>query len=246
MVAARVTRNSRRATSVLPLIALLCSMPLMVGQSGSFVAPRSSPRQPTRVAMLAEGSAPPTPPAPAPAPAGESVALVKVDDESMTTTAGLLGGLAGLLVGGVWVGGALFAVTSYLAKKEGSDISTGLKGISKGVLEGLNFSNYVNDKYSVTSQVGSALSGAIDKNVKPEDKKNLDSTISTVSSSIDSFDKEVDIKKTFGTLAVGAADLAFQAVEKAIEFNEKNKVTDKIADKIKELASKADKPSSQP
>eukprot|EP00913_Durusdinium_trenchii_P008648 g8122.t1 len=47
-----------------------------------------------------------------------SVALVKVTKENSIATAGVLGGVAGLLLGGFWIGAAGFVATSYLAKKD--------------------------------------------------------------------------------------------------------------------------------
>merc|ERR1711972_919804 len=94
--------------------------------------------------------------------AKSSVALVKVTEESKATTASVIGGLAGPLVGGVWVGGAVFAASAYLAKKEDDDVSKALKGVAAGSLEVLNFGAYLNDKYAVTDNIGSALSNAID------------------------------------------------------------------------------------
>merc|ERR1719480_302194 len=93
--------------------------------------------------------------------ASETVALVKVTDENKVTTASLLGGAAGILLGGVWVGGALFAATSYLARKEDDDLSRALKGVASSGLQVLNFGSYLNDKYAVTGQIGGALSGVI-------------------------------------------------------------------------------------
>ena len=40
-------------------------------------------------------------------------------------TAGVLGGLTGLLLGGFWIGAAGFVATSYLAKKDGPRVSSG-------------------------------------------------------------------------------------------------------------------------
>jgi len=183
-----------------------------------------------------------------------SVALVKVTEENKATTASLLGGLAGLAIGGVWVGGALFAASAYLSKKEDDDVSKALKGVAAGGIEVLNFGAYLNDKYAVTDKIGGALSEAIDKasasassasstssSAAPakETSNGLADFVTKARDAISEADKEIGFKETFGTLATSAADLAFQAVDKAVETNEKYKLTDQIVEKVQEVANSA-------
>mmetsp|Transcript_104882 Transcript_104882/g.306322 ORF Transcript_104882/g.306322 Transcript_104882/m.306322 type:complete len:246 (+) Transcript_104882:54-791(+) len=187
--------------------------------------------------LLAEGAA-----APAPAPSeGGSYALVKVTEESKMTTAGVLGGLAGLLIGGVWVGGALFAASSYFAKKEDSDVSKALKGVASGSLEVLNFGAAINEKYMVTDKLGSAVSSALEGAKSSPDSKGAATTVSGFLSGLgeafQSLDNDVGIKDTLGTLASGATDLAFQAVDKAVELNNEYKISDQISEKVQEATS---------
>lgn len=175
------------------------------------------------------------------APAGSSVSLVTVTEESKITTASLIGGVAGLLVGGIWLGGALFAATSYLARKEDDDVSKALKGVASGGLEVVNFAASVNDKYMVTEKVGSAFSEAIGS---AKNKNNPDSEgvagiagfLDTVVNSVKSLDKDIGIKDTLGDLAVSASDLAAQAVDKVVELNKEYKITDQISEKIQEAS----------
>jgi len=189
-----------------------------------------------RMAEEAEAAAP----APAPSP---SVALVKVTEESAITTAGVLGGVVGLLLGGVWVGGALFATTSYLAKREDDDIAKAFKGVASSGLEALNFGAYLNDKYEVTGSLGSAITNAVDSAKQNESTKESVTTVTSaldgVKEAIDTFDKDVGIKDTFGTILTSGTDLAFQAVDKVIKLNEEYKVTDKIVEKFEEVKSEA-------
>mmetsp|Transcript_148871 Transcript_148871/g.387114 ORF Transcript_148871/g.387114 Transcript_148871/m.387114 type:complete len:249 (-) Transcript_148871:146-892(-) len=183
------------------------------------------------VARHAEGAG-----APSPSP---SVALVKVTEESKVTTASLLGGLAGLLVGGVWVGAGLFAAGSYLARKEDSDLSKALKGVASGGLEVLNFGAYLNDKYAVTDKLGSAISEAVDSATEASgsSKDSADSAsgfFKGLADAVRAADEDIDFKGTFGTLTTSASDLANQAVEKAVQVNEQYKITDQIKEKIDE------------
>ncbi|CAE7237671.1 unnamed protein product [Symbiodinium sp. CCMP2592] len=82
---------------------------------------------------------------------GSSVALVKVTKENSIATAGVLGGVTGLLLGGFWIGAAGFVATSYLAKKEDSDVATVLKGVSSASLEALNFVDYLRPGFLLSS-----------------------------------------------------------------------------------------------
>jgi len=161
------------------------------------------------------------------------VALVKVTKENTIATAGVLGGVTGLLFGGFWLGAASFVATSYLAKKEDDDVSTVLKGVSSASLEALNFADYLNKKYEVSSKVGTALSGALDS-TEGETSTSVKSALGTVNGAIDSFDKEVGIRDTLGSLVLAGSDLANQLATKVVELNDEYKVTDQLKSKIEE------------
>mmetsp|Transcript_56030 Transcript_56030/g.133487 ORF Transcript_56030/g.133487 Transcript_56030/m.133487 type:complete len:233 (-) Transcript_56030:240-938(-) len=168
------------------------------------------------------------------AEAEDSSALVKVTEDNIKTTAGVVAGLVGALFGGLWVGAAFFAASSYLVRKD-DDVALALRGLSKGALESLNFAANMDGKYKVTGKIGEQVSGAVNSSLKPADKSNLDSAVKSVSDQVSGLDKEVGIKSTLGKFATQAGDLAATAVDKAVEFNSKNKVTDQIAAKVTEL-----------
>jgi len=178
---------------------------------------------------------------PAPAPAeSSSVALVVVNDENTATTASILAGLAGVLLGGPWIGGALFAAGSYLSRKEG-DLPMAIKGVASSALQVLNFGANMNDKYTVTDQIGGALSGAI-ANVKKntgdgEVVKTLSDTFDKVGKALGDLDKDVNIKNTAGNVVSAASEFAADAVERVVGVNEDYKLTEQIADKAKDVAS---------
>jgi len=154
------------------------------------------------------------------------------------TTASILGGLAGFLVGGIWVGGALFAVTSYLSRRDDDDISKALKGVAKSGLEAVNFGGYLNDKYAVTTSVSSTISGAVDNAKTGSSKEAVESVTSAldgVAGAIQAVDQDVGIKDTVGGFATTASDVAFQAVDKVVSANDEYKITDQIKAKIDEV-----------
>jgi len=164
----------------------------------------------------------------------ESTALVAITEDNKVTAASVIGGVAGLLVGGVWVGAALFAATAFLARQD-NDASKALKGTAGGALEALNFGSYLNERYEVTGKVGGAISDAVEKT----DSKDAKNILATVKKTVADADKELNFKSTVGSLATSASDFAAQAVGKASELNEKYQITDQIGSKINEQVSKA-------
>lgn len=210
-------RSGARLVAGAVLLCAAISAPAFVGPSASNVALRG------RVAVHAE------------AEAKESVALVKITEESSKTTASVLGGVLGLLIGGIWVGGTLFTISSYLARKEDNDISKALKGVAAGSLEALNFTDYLNNKYTVTDKVGSALSDALEKQKagsNAQAAESVGSFLDAAGKAISDADKDIGLKSTLGNLVTSASDLAFQALDKAVELNDQYKITDQIKEKI--------------
>lgn len=157
---------------------------------------------------------------------GESTAIVQMTEENKVTTAGVLGGLIGLALGGVWVGAGLFVATSYLARRD-DDISDALKGVAASGLSVLNYGSYLNGKYTVTDKVGESLENAVGK----ENLKVVDGLVDTVKAA----DKEVKFKDTLGSAVTTASSLAKDAVDKVVDVNKEYKITDQVASKIDEV-----------
>mmetsp|Transcript_58476 Transcript_58476/g.136660 ORF Transcript_58476/g.136660 Transcript_58476/m.136660 type:complete len:239 (-) Transcript_58476:86-802(-) len=230
------TRRSRAPIALCLFVAALAGLTVYKATvTTTFVGLRGSLRNADVVVRAeAEGA-----PAPAPAPAPQSTELVKIDEANVKATAGVIAGLAGLLVGGLWIGVALFAASSYLVRKD-DDLGNGIRGASTNFLEALNFTSSMDGKYKVTDKLGKTVSSAVEKNVKSADtKETINTAVGTVQGSIKDLDKEVGIKATLGSLVLTANDFSAQAVEKLLDFNEKNKVTDKLSEQVKGLASKA-------
>lgn len=176
-------------------------------------------------------------------PAASSVALVKVSEENKLTTASVLGGLAGIYLGGATIGAILFVATTYLARSDkDSDVSKALTGVAEAGLEALNFGKGLDDKYEVTGKFGKAITDAIETaKQKPEQKEIADALSNLLTSSgeaASSVDKEVNFKDTLGSIVSGASELAYTATSKVLELNEQYKVTDTIKEKIEEQLEK--------
>ncbi|CAE7237667.1 unnamed protein product [Symbiodinium sp. CCMP2592] len=90
-----------------------------------------------------------------------------------------------------------------------------------------------NSKYDVTSKVGTALNDALEKG-DSETTSSVKGSLDTVGEAINSFDKDVGIKDTLGSLILSGTDLASQLATKVVELNDQYKVTDQIKSKIDE------------
>jgi len=169
----------------------------------------------------------------------EKAPLVRLSEENVQTTASLLGGVLGLLVGGVWVGAALFAATTYLTRREEDDISKALKGVARTGLEAINSVGDLNEQYKVSDQVGNSLSAAVQSAKENPSTKDAATAVSgAVEKAVDSvskFDKEVDIKGTAGSLLTSASNTTYDAVEKVADLNKEYKVTDAVGKKLDEV-----------
>ncbi|CAE7338971.1 unnamed protein product [Symbiodinium necroappetens] len=104
--------------------------------------------------------------------------------------------------------------SSVALVKEDSDVASVLKGVSSASLEAVNFVDYINSKYDVTSKVGTALNDALDKS-DGETSSSVKSSLDSVGDAITSFDKDVGIKDTLGSLILSGTDLASQLATKA-------------------------------
>lgn len=200
--------------------------------AGARAAPAS------RVAVVSHAEA-----APSPAPSS-SVALVKVTEDSKLTTASLLGGAAGLWLGGLWVGLGAFAAASYLSRSDkDSDVSKALTSVSGAGLDAVNFAAGLEAKYEVTGKLSGAINDTIESaKSKPEQKEAAEAVsgfFSTAGDVLNSIDEEVQLKSTLGNIANFASEIAFTATTTIADLNDKYKVTDQVKEKINELTKKS-------
>lgn len=224
--------SQRRSLLAVACAACAC-LALLSVSARAFAAARPSSSTRGRIAVHAEEA-----PAPAPPP-GSSVALVKVTEESKFTTASVLGGLAGLWFGGVWVGAGLFVASAWLTRNDkDSDVSKAISGVSGAGLEVVNFVANIEAKYEVTGKIGSAITDAIDTAKADPDKKVVAESASSIlqgaQDAIKSVDEDVGIKDTLGSIASSASELGYTAIKTIGDLNDKYKVTDKIKDKLDE------------
>mmetsp|Transcript_45098 Transcript_45098/g.107214 ORF Transcript_45098/g.107214 Transcript_45098/m.107214 type:complete len:239 (-) Transcript_45098:147-863(-) len=168
------------------------------------------------------------------AEATERVELVKINTANVQTTAGLLSGLVGFLLGGIFVGAGLFAAGSYIARQEG-EFSKGLQGVSEMTLEALNFTAGMDNKYQVTGKLGQAVNETLASTIKPQDRANVESAVRTLSDTVTSIDEELGIRRSVGPITLSASEYAAAAVGELVKFDDKNKVSETVFLKISEV-----------
>lgn len=223
-------RGALRSSRLAVLAATVAAVYVAFTISAAFVAPGASAagaRQFRTARNAAEASK------------STSVALVKVNEENAMTTAGVLGGLVGLWFGGGLLGGALFAAGSYLARKDKKDdIAQAINGISTASLEAVNFAAGLNEDYKISDQLGDAISEALDKaktdGGEASTAKTIGDLLDGIGEAVESFDKEVGIKESLGTLATVGSELAYEVVDKAVELADEYKVVEQVQEKLGE------------
>lgn len=176
--------------------------------------------------------------------------LVAIKEETVEFTAGLIGGVAGLVVGGPVLGAVGAAAANYISK--GEDEAGEIVGaVSKSTLEVYNYLLTLDNKYEVLASAQSSLEGALDK-LKSQDKvdpaavEKVESALASTKAKIEEVNDEYDLVGS-GMTALGVVgDLVEKTIKKVGELNEEYQLTDKAktalsgaVDKAKEAAAKA-------
>jgi hypothetical protein len=233
-------------------------LPLLVIASASAFAPPTQRVSFVRPALrMSEETETEAPPAPAPAPAPAAVApkssggkLVPIKEETVEFTAGILGGLAGLALGGPVLGAIGAAAANYVAKTDG-DVAEVVSAVSKTSIEVFNYLTKLDEKYEILNKAKASLEQAADKlkstgNVDPAALEKVENALATTTSKIGEINEEYDLVGA-GVTALGViGDLVEKTVAKAGELNEEYDLTSKAkealakgVDKAKEVADKA-------
>lgn len=222
---------------------------LAVGSASAFVP---APAQSTRafgVRFLSEESVDAVVEEPKATPAAPKVEastggkLVAIKEETVEFTAGLLGGVIGLAVGGP-VLGAIGAAASNFAAKSDSEISDVISAVSKSSIEVYNYLIKLDSKYSVLNKAKDSLESALVKvkssdSVNPETVAKVEDALAKTTAKISEINEEYDIVGA-GMTALGViGELVEKAVVKASELNSEYQLTDKALTTVKSSVEKA-------
>lgn len=216
---------------------------LVVASASAFAPPHAQPRafvrQPTVALRMADEELTPTPPTePIPAEA----ALVPIKEETIEFTAGIIGGIVGLAVGGPVIGAIGACIANYASKTDG-DVAEAIATVSKSSIEVYNYLLKLDVKYSVLEKAKASLDDALVKakgsQADTETVEKVENALRTTTSKISEINDEYDLVGA-GVTALGiTGDLVEKAVSKASELNAEYKLTDKATETLKTAVEQA-------
>lgn len=185
----------------------------------------------------------PSTPAAAPKKSEPAGALVPIKEETVEFTAGILGGAAGLLVGGPVLGAIAAAAANYISKMEG-DVPDVVQALSKTSIQVFNYLYSMDKKYEVLGKAKASLEDSLNKlksadSVDPEAVEKVEKALKSTTDKIAEINDEYDLVGA-GMTALGVAgDLVEKAIKKATELNEEYQLSDKAISSLKGAVEKA-------
>jgi len=162
--------------------------------------------------------------------------IVPVKQETVEFTAGIIGGVIGLAVGGPVVAAVAATASNFSSKKDG-EIGEVLSAVSKSSIEIYNYLVKLDSKYDVLTKTKASLESALDKvkdndSVNQETVEKVESALASTTSKLNEINDEYDLVGT-GVTALGiVGDLVEKAIVKASELNEEYKLTDKAIEAL--------------
>jgi chromosome segregation ATPase len=170
-------------------------------------------------------------------------ALVPIKEETVEFTAGIIGGIAGLALGGPLLAAIAAATANYLSKTDG-EVSDVVQAVSKSSIQVYNYLSTLDSKYEVLSKAKAQLEKALDslksqETVDPEAVEKVEKALASTTAKIKEINDEYDLVGA-GTTALGVVgDLVEKAVKKAGELNEEYQLTQKATESLEKAISKA-------
>ena len=193
----------------------------------------------------------PAPPAVAP-PASADVggALVAINDETIEFTAGIAGGVAGLVIGGPVVGLLAATASNYVSrtKDESGEIGTIINAVSTKSIEVFNYLAKIDAKYEVLSSAQSNLEAALvdlkSSNSSPETQKTIakvEEALEKTTNKLTELNDEYDLLDA-GVLALGVVgDVVEKTIKTVSNLNEEYQLTDKAIEALQNAVNNAKK-----
>jgi len=194
----------------------------------------------TPLFMSDEAEEAPTSSSSTPAPGG---ALVPIKEETVEFTAGLIGGAAGLAIGGPLLGAITAAAANYASKMDG-DFSVAVQAISKSSLEVINYLANLDNKYSILKSAQTSLEKSLDKlkqqdSVNPDTISKVENALANTKAKIKEINDEYDLVGGATTALGVVGDLVEKAVKKAGELNEEYQLSAKAKESLSKAVEKA-------
>ena len=173
-------------------------------------------------------------------PAG---ALVPIKEETVEFTAGILGGVAGLVIGGPVLGVIGAAAANYVSKMDG-DVTVAVQAVSKSGIEVFNYLANLDSKYEVLKKAQGSLQSSLDalkKNdsVDPATVEKVESALAKTNAKIKEINDEYDLVGGATTALGVIGDLVEKAIKKAGEVNEEYQLSAKATEALSKAVDKA-------
>ena len=169
--------------------------------------------------------------------------IVPIKEETVEFTAGVLGGVAGFVVGGPVLGAIGAAAANYVSKSE-DEAGEIVGAVSKSALEVYNYLATLDSKYEVLASAQSSLEGALDKlkaqeKVDPAAIEKVESALSSTKAKIEEVNDEYDLVGSGMTALSVVGDLVDKTVKKLGELEEEYQLTDKAKTALSGAVEKA-------
>ena len=184
------------------------------------------------------------------------LALVPINESTVQFTAGTLGAVAGLLLGGgPFLAIFLSATANYLSRKDDdfqpgkSDVATAtspkriVDAASQTALLVYNFLAQFERDNKIVDGTLKLFEGAVDKAKQSEESGEsiiaLESTLGGVAKTIEGLNDDFDLVGGAGTVLNSVGDLIETSVDKVVELNKEYKLTERVGGIVKGAVDKA-------
>ena len=181
--------------------------------------------------------------------AEEGGKLVPVNAQTVEFTAGILGGVAGFLVGGPFIGAVGAAAANYFSKMDG-DAPDAVQAVSKSSIEVFNYLANLDKKYEILTKAKSSLSASLEKlkenkSVDPSVISKVENTLANTNAKIKELNNEYVLVGGATTALGVVGDLVQKSVTKAGELNKEYDLSSKAKDSLSKAVEKAKEASSK-
>jgi len=185
----------------------------------------------------------PAPVASKPKKASEGGALVPVKEETVEFTAGILGGVAGLVIGGPLLGVIGAAAANYVSKMDG-DATDVVQSVSKTSIEVFNYLANLDRKYEVLENAKKSLQKSLDKlkeqeTVDPATISKVENALKNTNAKIKELNDEYDLVGGATTALGVIGDLVEKAIKKAGDLNAEYQLSAKAKESLTKAVDKA-------
>lgn len=172
-----------------------------------------------------------------------AVSLIPLTEKNVEFTAGIVGGVAGLAVGGPWMGVLVSAAANYASRQQG--IATEIvQDISKASLQLINYMAFINAKYEILTNTQSALENALERLkeadvVDTEAVHKVERALENTRNALLEVAQEYDLAGSAVSAFNSLGNLIETTVQAAVLFNADYRLMDKAVSTVKSTVDQA-------